>query len=202
MTNEPDLLEDDGDVESAPPPADADLKTVAELAQRVLTLEDEIAVLEAEAQTKKNALKEITEHTLPLALTQLGMTKFELTGGGLVGIKEIIAASISEANKAAAHAWLEKNGHGSLIKRQITITFGKGEEKWAAKFMRDLAQRKKPVRSQLKEAVNYQTLGAFVREQIVDARIKGKDPQDVLPYTLLGVFEAKIAEVKLPKVVG
>lgn len=193
-----DLIDDDGDVEAAPAPEDADLKNVATLAYRAIDIEREIAQLQEQLRQKQDAHKTIVENDLPLALTSLGMTEFKLIGGASISIKDIVAASITEVNRKAAHEWLEKHGHGSLIKRTITITFGKGEEKWAAKFMRDMAQRKKPLRAQIKEAVNYQTLGAFVREQVQGARNRKVDPQKVIPYPLFGVYEIKVAEIDLP----
>lgn len=102
----------------------------------------------------------------------------------------------------AAFAALEKAGQGDLIKHTLTIKFGKGEEKWAAKFMRDLAQRKKPLRVERKDAVAPQTLGAFVREQAAAAKEQGVPLKDYLGeamFGLLGIYERRWTEVDLPK---
>jgi len=198
-TRDDERLGDEHEVEAADAPDDKDLKQVATLAQDHIALEKDITNLEVELAAKKLALKTLREVTLPLAMTELGMTEFKLVGGGMVQVKDLVAAAITEANKPAAHAWLNDNGHGDLIKRTITITFNRDEAAWAAKFLRDLSQRKKPVRAELKETVNYQTLGAFVREQIAQAKAQNLDPHNLLPYETLGVFELRYAEVKLPK---
>lgn len=197
---EPDeLLGDDPEVEAAPPPDDADLKTVAQLAERHIELEAQIAALQAELAVKQSALEAIRNSDLPLAMTSLGLELFRLTGGGVIELKEIIAASITKENQPKAFPWLEKNGHGDLIKHVITIQFGKGEDAWAKKFLQDLAKRKRPLKFDRKDTVHPQTLGAFVREQIRAAKAEGLDPRDQLPYDLLGVFQQKYAEVSLPK---
>jgi len=96
------------------------------------------------------------------------------------------------------HEWVRGNGHGALIKNTITIEFGKGQEGQARKFIETLQKRKNPVKFSQREAIHYQTYGAFIREQVKAARERGVDPHDVLPYELLGVFELKVADVKLP----
>lgn len=195
------LIDDDVDdgVEAAETPSDEELKEVRRLAQQYADLEDEIAELGRQLAAKQLALKGIREGSLPLALTTIGMKRFELIGGGEVELKTMVAASITEARKPEAHAWLEKNGHGGMIKHEIKIMFGKDEDAWAKKFLADLAKRKKPLRFERKDAVNPQTLGAFVRKTIADATARGLSPEKVLPLDLLGVFQMRYAEVVRPK---
>lgn len=191
-------LTDDEQIEAAPIPDNADLANIAALAQRYLSLEDAILKLEQELAAKKADLKTLREGSLPLALTEVGMTKFTMAGGAAVTLKTGYVASITEANRPAAHAWLESSGNGAIIKHQITIQFGKGEEAWARKFLRDLSQRKRPLKYERKDTVHPQTLGAFVRERIADAKAQGLSPDKQIPFDLLGVFELRYAEVVNP----
>lgn len=193
------LEEEQLDVEPAPIPEDKDLKKIALLASWYLELEKEITKIEATLAAKQAQLKAIREGSLPLALTEVGMTKFTLTGGSQITLKTGYVASITEANRQAAHEWLEAHGHGSIIKHEIKIVFGKGEEAWARKFLRDLSNRKRPLRFDRKDAVHPQTLGAFVRETIAAAKAEGQSPEAVIPFPLLGVFELRYAEVEQPK---
>lgn len=193
------LPTDDPDVEAAPVPTDDLLKNVAALAKRQLEVEAEIADLTALLAQKNLDLKAIREGSLPLAMTEVGMTEFKLTGGYEVVVKDGVFGSITKENTEAAHKWLEDHGHGDLIKHTITITFGKGEEAWAAKFMRDMAQRKKPLCHELKRAVNHNTLGAFVREQARLAKEENLPIDAKLDRQLLSVFELRYAEVNPPK---
>jgi hypothetical protein len=196
------LLDDeqlDQDVEAAPIPDNKDLANIAALAQKYVALEKTIAFLENTLKNRKEELKTLREGALPLALTEVGMTKFTLQGGTQVTLKTGYVASISETNRPAAHEWLEQHGAGSIIKHEIKITFGKGEEAWARKFMSDMAKRKRPLRYERKDAVHPQTLGAFVRERVADAKANGLSPEAELPFPLLGVFELRYAEVEQPK---
>lgn len=194
------LLEDEQlDVEPAPIPEDKDLKKIATLAKQYTDLEKEIADLENKLKTKKAEWEALRGNALPLAMTEVGVKKFELTGGGKVVLHSSYVGAITEANRPLAHAWLEKSGNGSIIKHLITIIFDKGEEAWAKKFMKDMAQRKKPLRYERKDSVHPQTLGKFVRESIANAKAEGLSPETQIPFDLLGVFELRYAEVEQPK---
>lgn len=189
--------DEDLEVEAAPVPDDKELKQISVLAQQYLTLQSEIAALENQLQLKNDSLKTLREKDLPLAMTSVGMLGCDLVGGGRLTLKTAIVAGISEAKKPAALAALEKNNLGSLIKHELKIVFGKGEDKWAKKFMRDLAQRKKPLHVERKDSVHPQTLMANVRLMVAELKKKGLDAQN-LPddmYNLLGVCELKYAEV-------
>lgn len=189
---------DDG-VEAAPLPSEKELAECVRLARLQVQTENEIERLEKQLTAKQAELKAIRETQLPLALTSIGLEGLPLTGGYAITMKEVIAANIPKARTVEAHEWLEKAGHGDLIKHTITITFGKGDHAWAKKFIRDLNQRKKPLAYERKDAVNYQTLGAFVREQFKLARQDGIDPAQRLPFDVLGVFQMKVTDIERPK---
>jgi hypothetical protein len=200
MSQSETLLGDDiEEIEAAPPPSNADVAKVVRLAERQMLLEDEIQKLNARLKAAQDELRALTESTLPLAMTECGLASFELRGGFEVEISEVIGAAITNEHRADAHAWLEKNGHGSLIKRVITITFGKGEEAWAKKFMRDMAQRKRPLAHELKESVHYQTLGAFVRERVKEARKENLSVEKLIPVDLFSVYIGKTTTIARPK---
>ncbi len=190
---------DPDDVEAAPAPDDTDLAKVALLANQQIVIEAQIIELEAQLKAKQAELKAVREGALPMAMTELGLLEFKLVGGGKIIVRDMIAASIKEENRDAAYAWLESHGHGDLIKRTITISFDRKDEAWAKKFVRDLEQRKRPLAYQLKRAVNHNTLGAFVREQHKLAKAEGVPIDTKLDRDLLGVFELRYADVKLPQ---
>lgn len=192
-------LGDDDEVEAAPVPDNDDLKKISTLAAQYIALEKEIADLEAQLAAKQAALKVVRELDLPTAMTEVGTTGFDLVGGGSVKLKTGYVAGISEKNRLAAHTWLENHGSGSLIKRTFTISFGKGEETWARKFERDMAQRKRPLQCERKDAVHTQTLGKFVREKIAAAKSNGISPEKEIPFDLFSIFELRYAEVEQPK---
>lgn len=153
--------------------------------------EAEAAVVRAEEELKKAKarLRDVSEHKLPELMDEIGMEEFTTKDGIKIKVGEVIRASIPATTQAQAHAWLEENGRGAIIKRNFTIEFGKGEDAWAKKFQADLAKRKKPLRSTVKQAVHPQTLQAALRELLED----GAD----VPLDLFGAHRQRFTRIKL-----
>ncbi len=195
------LTEDEqlDEFEPAPLPTEKDLAKVVTLARDQLRLELTIEKTEALLAQLKEQLRAISQNTLPLALQEIGLTGLPLLGGYAITMKDVIGGHISKENAPKAHAWLEESGNGAIVKHVITIQFGKGDEAWYKKFVRDLAQRKRPLRYERKDSVHPQTLSAFVREQVAAAKTQGLDPAKLMPLDLLGVYQLKVTEVERPK---
>jgi len=60
------------------------------------------------------------------------ITKLKLKDGESVEIKKIYGASITPDNQEKAFTWLRNNGLGDIIKNDVTVTFGRGEDNKAA----------------------------------------------------------------------
>jgi len=184
------------EVEAAPGPTDKEIAAVRDLAEKALALalrkakgDELLAQIAAE-------LKDVVEKKLPDAMRAARLETWPMPGGAHFELSTIVNAGIPKDPQATyeAHRWLEEHGHGSLIKRRISIFFGREEIDWAKKFMRDCARRKKPLKLEEKEWVEPQTLGSFVREQLREAAANGRDSEEVAPSRLLGVFKLTYAK--------
>lgn len=179
------------DVEADPEgPTDEQRRQVTVSAKEAMRLQDEIAALQAQINTRAERLSLILENELPAAMKIIGQTKVPLIGGAEIQLADIVRASILVDNRDTAHRWLEKNGGEPLVKRKITIEFGMGEQAWAKKFMRDMEQRKKKLHATFTEAVHPGSLTKFVKEK----KAAGKDID-----TSINIYEATVAEIKRPK---
>src|SRR3989304_4977581 len=56
---------------------------------------------------------------------ELGIAEFKTEPGLHLVIEKVVEAGISKERAEAAHAWLEDNGYGGMIKNQITADPGK-----------------------------------------------------------------------------
>jgi hypothetical protein len=137
-------------------------------------------------EAKKN-LQRITEHEIPKLMDGIE-GKLNLPDGRTITISEKIRASITSDKKPLAFGWLNENGHGALIKRRFIIEFGRDQEEWAKEFEKQLGQSKTPLNVKKEENVHWQTLDAFVREQLGE----GSD----LPLDLFGVFRQRFSKIK------
>jgi len=101
-------------------------------------------------------------------MEEMHITKLKLKDGESVEIKKIYGASIPQEHQEAAFTWLRDNDLGDIIKNDITVTFGRGEDNKAAEYA-TLAQGQgyEPVQ---KIGVHPQTLKAVVRERLESGR--------------------------------
>lgn len=133
-------------------------------AQALLDADAKVARLEGDLKQAEDAAKHIREKVLPDLMEKAETNIWTGLDGVAVEIKQVLRAGIPKDNPEAAFKFLEDVNYGDVIKNLIVIEFNRGEEAWAAKFKRDLAQRKKPVRATIKRSVHPQTLLATLRE--------------------------------------
>ena len=168
---------------------DGMLAAVSRLAQEAAGLEAEIAEAEKLLKEKKKLLYSITDERLPEALEQMGLQKFTLTDGAEISVKPIYAASIPVARREEAFQWLRDHEFGDLVKNNVTVTFGRGEDETAKDFV-GLCGAQGFVPSQI-EKVEPMTLKAWLRE-----RVEAGDP---IPLDLFGAFISQRATIKRNK---
>lgn len=164
------------------------LGEVAALAERQMSIEDEIDKLDAALKEKKRELEEVSTKLLPNAMTAVGMEEFKLTSGAKVSVSAFYSASIKDENKPKAFKWLRENGHEGLIKRDLTVPFQKGEDKKAEVLVEHL--KKKHFIFSESSSVHTQTLKAWLRDQ-VESGVQ-------VPLDLFGAFIGRKAKIKRP----
>jgi hypothetical protein len=140
------------------------VKQITTLAKRQLALEEQIKAKEAELESLNKAHYKLTTDTIPEAMSEAEVKELVLENGMVIKVEPWIAANIKEDDRPRAHAWLRDHGFGSLIKRTVSVVFGMGEDKKADQLVKELARRNLPFDN--KEAVNANTLRAFVKEQL------------------------------------
>lgn len=165
-------------------PSTKELSNIEELAKRQKDLEDSINSVEGELDELKKQHDNITGVLLPEALG--GITGFTLSDGTKLKVQKIYRGHISKENQSKAFAWLRDNGFEDLIKNQVIMRFGKGEDERADALMNKLEKDGEVFEN--KKEVHSQTLKAFIREQL-EAGID-------LPHDLFGVYEGKRTKIE------
>ena len=154
------------------------VKAVADpnsLSQKVMELkdiEDEISNAENSIKKLKEKAKILSHIEIPQMMETMNIKKLKLKDGESVEISKFYGASLAQGRnesdsdyavrKAAAFKWLRNNGRGDVIKNDISVTFGSGEDNKASQYM-TLARGQgfEPIQ---KENVHAQTLKAIVGE--------------------------------------
>jgi len=133
---------------------------LANKVQELKDLEDEIANAEAGVKKLKEKANVISQFEIPQMMEEMNIKKLKLKDGETVEVSNFYSASIVDQD--AAFNWLRDNGRGDIIKNDITVTFGRGEDNKAAEYaVLAKGQGFEPVQ---KVGVHPQTLKGVVRE--------------------------------------
>lgn len=167
------------------------LERIAAAGHRVMDLEAAITTLELAIAEKKHEVQELRTKVIPDLLRSIRMNSFTLDDGTVVELKDELYPDIPAAKREAAYEWLRQNGHGDIIKHEIKITFGMGEDLEALAIRKTLTEHNSPLNFSEKETILPQSLRAWVREQ----ERRGTD----LPSDLFSVHRVTNAHLKTPK---
>ena len=152
-------------VEDAPQQVN-ELTNVKSLSTHVLELqklEDEINEDEERLKRKKQEADKLSGEVIPEIMESMKLKTMKLADGSGIEIKQIYSATIPVANREGAYNWLRENDLGDLIKNEVTVSFGRGEDNKASEYANLAAERGfQPVQ---KLKVEPMTLKALYRER-------------------------------------
>ena len=153
-------------VEDAPQQVD-ELEHVRSLSNYVIDLqkvEGEIEKDEALLKQKKERADKISSEVIPEIMASMKLKTLKLQDGSAIEVKDVYSATIPVASREGAYQWLRENDLGDLIKNEITVSFGRGEDNKASEYT-SLAESKGYQPSQ-KLKVEPMTLKALYRERV------------------------------------
>ena len=139
-----------------------------------------------DSKNKKREIEKISGEVIPTLLSEMGLSSLKLADGSAVDVKPYYAANISLKNRESAYSWLRQNGLGDIIKNEVSVSFGRGEDNKAAEYA-NLAKGQGFQPTQ-KLKVEPMTLKALVRERIE----AGKD----MPTDIFNVFAGNRTTIK------
>ena len=140
------------------------IKTLSDKVIELKNLEDEVKNAEESLSKLKEKTRYISQIEVPKMMEEMHVTKLKLKDGEIIEIKKIYGASISPDNQEKAFTWLRNNGLGDIIKNDVTVTFGRGEDNKAATY--DVLARGQGYEPVQIIGVHPQTLKAVVRERL------------------------------------
>ena len=138
-------------------------KTLSDEVIKLRNLEDQVKASEEHTKTLKEKARELSQIVIPQMMKEMNITKLKLKDGASIEVSNFYSAKIIPEKQEAAFNWLRSNGLGDIIKNDVTVTFGRGEDNKAMAYA-TLAkgQGYEPVQ---KIGVHAQTLKAVVRER-------------------------------------
>ena len=127
-------------------------------------LEDQILNAEEHTKNLKEKAKQLSNFDIPKMMEEMNVKKLKLKDGASIEVKPFYGANIPLNKQEEAFNWLRDHGLGDIIKNDVSVTFGMGEDNKAMAYA-TLAQGQgyEPVQ---KLKVEPMTLKALVRERL------------------------------------
>ena len=162
---------------------------LSEEIEKLNSITAQISNVEASLKELKEQEKQLNNFTIPEIMEKMNLSTLKLKDGSELSVKKIYSATMKADKKAQAIQWLRNNGLGDIVKNEITVNFGQGEENKAAEYA-TLAKGQGYEPSQ-KEAVHAMTLKVTME----DWKNKGNE----VPEDLFWTFDGNQTKVKNKK---
>ncbi len=176
------------DFEDDAGPSDNDLKALVKAAEELADLKEQIDDLESTLAEINNHYNYIAQQEIPQLMEELGLKTFELKDGRKIGVKDFISGSLPKDEEGFEWSvnWLKKNELESILKTDVSMKFGKGEENFVKNVVGLLVDN--GYQPEQKYGVHPQTLYAAIRE----LQKNGVD----IPFERLGLYAGKKADIR------
>ena len=160
-------------------------KQLSGLVRRLNEKQEQIDETEKYLKELKAEKQRIAFEHIPMLMDEMAIERIDVDGL-TVKLKPFVSASIPADRKQDAFNWLREHGLDDIIKNDIIVSFGRGQDNKAGDMMYDLEQ--KGFHPEQKTHIHSMTLKAFVRE-----RVEKGLPIDL---DMFGAFVARTAEIK------
>lgn len=164
------------------------LAQLTALCAQLRDAERELTAAEKQVKDREADIRRLTEEDIPALMTELGVEKIVLASGEQIKVALEVYAQIPKDSKEAAFAWLEENGHGGLIKTDVSVAFGREELPKAQALAVKLAEE--GLEPMIERTVHAGTLKAFIKERL--------NAGATVPLELFGARPVNTAKIKNP----
>ena len=155
-----------------------EIEKLRSIKKRITELKSQIKDLEVDE-------KYFEYDVIPKLMYDMNLSTLKLKDGSEVSVGKKFFANARADKKADAYQWLRNNGLGDIIKNNISVTFGQGEENKAMAYA-NLAREHGYEPSQ-KEDAHHASVSAVMKEW--------KDKGNEIPSDLFSVLD--VDQVKL-----
>lgn len=177
---------------ATPAPSESVVAMVSRLVKNVETKQEQIAELEQRVAALKTEVKELLEKRIPDLMAQAEVKLLMTDTGLMVESKSFVNVSMNKDRKEEALGWLIANGHGGIVKNEVTIPFAAGLVDAAQELVKELTEKGYD-QVEHEMTVHAQTLGAWGREMVEQGQL--------IPdcFNIFSGTSAKITEPKRKK---
>tara|TARA_R100000005_G_C4997621_1_gene204311 strand:+ start:999 stop:1553 length:555 start_codon:yes stop_codon:yes gene_type:complete len=143
---------------------DFDSEDISQNCVQLKKLEDAILQKEEELKTLKAKADRISSRVIPELMQEQGLSQLKLADGSAVTVAKTYNCTINKEQIESAYHWLRDNELGDIIKNEVAVSFGVGEDNKAQRLL-DLAAEN-GYQPTTKTKVEPSVLRALYRERI------------------------------------
>tara|TARA_R110002060_G_scaffold64426_3_gene73527 strand:+ start:6 stop:560 length:555 start_codon:yes stop_codon:yes gene_type:complete len=165
------------------------IKSLSNEVQKMESLVKQIEDIEENLKKRKKDLDVISAEVIPTMMSEMGLSQLKLMDGSMIDVKPFYNATITVANRESAFNWLRQNGLGDIIKNEMVVSFGRGEDNKAAEYA-ELA-KSQGLQPAQKLKVEPMTLKALVRQRI--------EAGQEMPTEIFSIFVGNKTTIKRKK---
>jgi len=157
--------------------------------EKLQSIQNQIENLEAQVKDLKQDEKHFSCVIIPKLMEDMNLSSLKLKDGSELTVKQIYSATLKADKKAEGIHWLRDNGLGDIVKNNITVSFGQGEDNKAVDYA-SLARSNgyEPIQE---EKVHPSTLKVVMKEW--------KDKGQEVPEELFNTFDGNQTYLKNKK---
>ena len=157
--------------------------------EKLRSIQNEILSHEDKIKDLKQDEKHFSCVVIPKLMEDMNLASLKLKDGSELTVKKIFSATLKADKKAEGIHWLRDNGLGDIVKNNITVTFGQGEDNKAVDYA-SLARSNgyEPIQE---EKVHPSTLKVVMKEW--------KDKGHEVPAELFNTFDGNQTYLKNKK---
>ena len=157
--------------------------------EKLQSIQNQIQNLEDQVKDLKQDEKHFSCVVIPKLMEDMNLSSLKLKDGSELTVKQIYSATLKADKKAEGIHWLRDNGLGDIVKNNITVTFGQGEDNKAVEYA-GLA-REQGFEPTQDEKVHSASLSVVMKE----IKDKGQD----IPSDLFSSYEKNSTSVTTKK---
>ncbi len=163
------------------------MSEITDLATELERVDTEIVEAEIQLSNLKQSRKTIAEEHLPTLMEQAGIDSLKLASGRKIEIKEFVDAKIKDPN--VAFQWLRETNNDSIIKNEISVSLGRGDDALAQEIISTLKD-KHDIEANVRVGIHNMTLKSFCRDALDNPELA-----ETLPKNAFGIYQGKRAKV-------
>jgi hypothetical protein len=145
----------------------SEARNLSDMVRELRSVDKAIEQRESELKTLKQERQKLTIELIPGVMDEMGVDRIDVDGVTVMR-KLIVSASIPEARKEEAFNWLREHKLDDIIKNDVTVSFGRGEDNAAKNAVGIL--REQGFDPETKTHIHAMTLKAFVKERVEDGK--------------------------------